>query len=158
MILRRDRGPALLLGTVPAPWPPPPVAWQVGRRFGLSDYQSGRTPRASEQALDRPPDLHSMATLLVPAFAAVIVCTLLAGWSNDPDLEVPGARPGYGNNAGHADDGLPSRDSSVGARRPGQIRQRHRYRPHPAQQPRLAVQVVSSARSRVDVSGAASNC
>jgi hypothetical protein len=25
------------------------------------------------------------------------VLTLLAGWSNDPDLERPGAKPGYGH-------------------------------------------------------------
>jgi hypothetical protein len=34
----------------------------------------------------------------VPAFAAAIVLTLVAGWSNDPDLDQPGAQPGYGPN------------------------------------------------------------
>jgi hypothetical protein len=100
MILRRDRGPALLLGTVLGTLAAAPVAWQVGRRFGLSAYRTWQDTAAAGASFDRPPDLHTMATMLVPAFAAVIVCTLLAGWSNDPDLEVPGAKPGYGNNEG----------------------------------------------------------
>jgi hypothetical protein len=107
MTLRRDRGPALLLGTVLGTLAAAPVAWQVGRRIGLSAYRSWQDTAAAGASFDRPPDLHTMATLLVPAFAAVIVCTLLAGWSNDPDLELPGAKPGYGNNEGQLSWGSP---------------------------------------------------
>ena len=49
-----------------------------------------------------PPDLHAYGVLLVPAFAAVIVLTLMAGWSNDPELDEPGAHPGYGHDLGDA--------------------------------------------------------
>jgi hypothetical protein len=99
LILRRDRGPALLLGAVLGSLAAAPVAWQVGRRIGLSGYERWLDSSAPGDTFSRPPDLHAYGALLVPAFAAVIVCTLLAGWSNDPDLEAPGARPGYGPNA-----------------------------------------------------------
>jgi hypothetical protein len=105
MILRRDRGPALLLGTVLGTLAAAGVAWQVGRRFGLAAYRTWQDTAAAGASFDRPPDVHALAILLVPAFAAVIVCTLLAGWSNDPDLEVPGAKPGYGNNEGAGEHG-----------------------------------------------------
>jgi hypothetical protein len=96
LLLRRDRGPALLLGVVLGALAAAPVAWQVGRRIGLGAYETWRAAATTGDTFDRPPDLHAYGTLLVPAFAAVIVCTLLAGWSNDPDLDTPGAHPGYG--------------------------------------------------------------
>jgi hypothetical protein len=97
LILRRDRGPALLLGIVLGALGAAGVAWQVGRRLGLADYERWQQVAAAGDTFDRPPDLHAHGPLLVPAFAAVIVLTLLAGWSNDPDLDLPGARPGYGH-------------------------------------------------------------
>ena len=103
LILRRDRGPALLLGVVVGALGAAGVAWQVGRRLGLADYDRWQQVAAAGETFDRPPDLHAHGPLLVPAFAAVIVSTLLAGWSNDPDLDVPGARPGYGHDIDHTD-------------------------------------------------------
>jgi hypothetical protein len=100
LLLRRDRGPGLLLGAVLGALAAAPIAWQVGRIPGLSGYQRWLDSAQAGDTFHRPPDLHAYGALLVPGFAAVIVCTLLAGWSNDPDLELPGARPGYGNNAG----------------------------------------------------------
>ena len=99
LVVRRDRGPFLLLGVVigmlgagylVAPW--------VGETVGRAGYRHWReiaVPGATYQA---PPELHSVGPMLVPAFVAAIVLTLLAGWSNDPDLDEPGAQPGYGPN------------------------------------------------------------
>lgn len=98
LVMRRDRGPGLLLGVAAGMLGAAPVAWQIGRQIGLGAYERWRHTAASGSLYHAPPDLHAYGTLLVPAFAAVIVMTLLAGWSNDPDLDEPGALPGYGNN------------------------------------------------------------
>lgn len=95
-IVRRHRGPVLLSGIVLGALCAALVAWQVGRRPGLTDWQRWQDTAVAGDTFNRPPDLSAYGALLVPAFAAVIVCTLLAGWSNDPDLDVPGATPGYG--------------------------------------------------------------
>jgi len=97
LVMRRDRGPALLLGVTFGALAAAPVAWQVGRRIGLGAYEKWRDTATAGSTYHAPPDLHSHGALLVPAFAAVIVMTLLAGWSNDPDLEQPGAKPGFGH-------------------------------------------------------------
>jgi hypothetical protein len=97
MVLRRDRGPALLLGVTIGALGAAPLAWWTGRMIGRSAYEHWRTVAAAGGTYAAPPDLHAKGALLVPAFAAVIVLTLLAGWSNDPDLDQPGAKPGYGS-------------------------------------------------------------
>jgi hypothetical protein len=100
LVLRRDRGPFLLLGVVAgtlgagylvAPW--------AGEMIGRGAYQHWRETAVQGATYLAPPEVHSTGPMLVPAFAAAIVLTLLAGWSNDPDLEQAGARPGYGPNA-----------------------------------------------------------
>jgi hypothetical protein len=96
LVLRRDRGPGLMVGVALGGLACALVMWQVGRLVGLSSWNDWQDSSAAGQSYDRPPDLHAHGALLVVAFAAVIVTTLLAGWSNDPDLELPGARPGYG--------------------------------------------------------------
>jgi hypothetical protein len=101
LVLRRHRGPGLLLGVTVGALGAALVAWQVGRHIGLGAYERWRDSSASGATYHGPPDLHAHGTLLVPAFAAVIVMTLLAGWSNDPELDQPGARPGYGNDLAH---------------------------------------------------------
>lgn len=97
LVLRRDRGPGLLLGGVLGGLAATLVMWQVGRLVGLDDWQRWQSSSTAGQSYDRPPDLHAYGALLVAAFAAVIVTTLLAGWSNDPDLDRPGAKPGPGH-------------------------------------------------------------
>ena len=97
LVQRRDRGPGLLLGVVLGGLASSLVMWQVGRLAGLSGWNEWQDSSTAGQTYGRPPDLHAHGALLVTAFAAVIVTTLLAGWSNDPDLELPGARPGYGH-------------------------------------------------------------
>ncbi|HEY0002715.1 MAG TPA: hypothetical protein VGB74_19840 [Actinoplanes sp.] len=99
LVVRRDRGPFLLLGVVAgmlgagylvAPW--------LGEMIGRDDYQQWRETAIQGATYLAPPEVHSLGPTLVPAFLAAVVLTLLAGWSNDPDLERPGAKPGYGPN------------------------------------------------------------
>jgi hypothetical protein len=100
LLLRRDRGPFLLLGVIAGmlgagylvgPW--------IGEMVGRDDYRHWSETATKGATYLAPPEVHSIGPTLVPAFAAAIVLTLLAGWSNDPDLEQPGAKPGYGPNA-----------------------------------------------------------
>ena len=97
MLLKRIRGPWLLIAVILGCLLAPLAAWQTGRIIGLGDYETWRAESAAGATYDAPPDLHAYAVLLIPAFAAAILLTLMAGWSNDPDLDRPGARPGYGH-------------------------------------------------------------
>ena len=97
LVLRRDRGPGLLIGVTLGGLACTVVMWQVGRLVGLSAWNDWQNTSTAGQSYGRPPDLQAHGALLVTAFAAVIVTTLLAGWSNDPDLDLPGAKPGYGH-------------------------------------------------------------
>jgi hypothetical protein len=97
LVLRRHRGPRLVVGVTAGTLAAAVVAWQLGRQIGLSAYHAWRDTATPGSTFAAPPDLHAYGTLLVPAFAAAIVLTLLAGWSNDPDLDRPGAEPGYGH-------------------------------------------------------------
>ena len=97
LVLRRHRGPALVLGVTAGTLAAAVLAWQLGRWIGLGAYHAWRATAASGATYAAPPDLHAYGALLVPAFAAAVVLTLLAGWSNDPDLDQPGATPGYGH-------------------------------------------------------------
>jgi hypothetical protein len=104
LVLRKDRGPFLLLGVVlgtlgagylVGPW--------IGGLIGKSSYHHWQATAVQGATYMAPPQVHSVGPRLVPAFAAAIVLTLLAGWSNDPDLDAPGAKPGYGPNVAAAD-------------------------------------------------------
>jgi hypothetical protein len=96
LVLRRHRGPGLLLGVTLGAFAAAPLAWLAGRMIGLAAYEHWKDTARVGGTYHAPPDLHAKGALLVPAFAAAIVLTLLAGWSNDPDLDQPGAMPGYG--------------------------------------------------------------
>jgi hypothetical protein len=105
MALRRDRGPFLVVGVTLGSLAAALVAWQAGRLVGRAAWAEWRETSAAGATYQAPPDLHAFGTLLVPAFAAVIVLTLLAGWSNDPNLDLPGAHPGYGHDLGRSPGG-----------------------------------------------------
>jgi hypothetical protein len=121
LVLRRSRGPALLLAVVLGALAAALVAWQGGRRLGLSAYEHWRETAVAGGTYAAPPDLHAHGALLVPAFGAAIVLTLLAGWSNDPDLDLPGAKPGYGHDlgaGGPVSSGLPGEPDPTAAPAP----------------------------------------
>ncbi|MBM0257971.1 DUF2567 domain-containing protein, partial [Micromonospora sp. 4G55] len=82
------------------------VAWQVGRRVGLSGYQRLLENAPDGTAFTKPADLRAggiewlfgflpvpFGDLLLPAFAAAVTYTLLAGWSRWPSLR-PEPEPG----------------------------------------------------------------
>lgn len=100
MLLRRHRGPWLVAAVTLGSLAAAVVAWQAGRLIGRADYQRWQETSAQAATYQAPPDVHAYGVLLVPAFAAVIALTLMAGWSNDPELDAPGARPGYGHDRG----------------------------------------------------------
>ena len=90
LVLRRDRGPFLLAGVVGGAfvaghW----VAPAIGEMTGRGAYEDWRASAAQGATYLAPPEVHSLGPTLVPAFVAAIVLTLLAGWSNDPDLDQP---------------------------------------------------------------------
>ena len=94
LILRRYRGPVGMLvvtvGTIGAAV----IAWQLGRQIGLGEYQRLLETAAAGTTFGKPPDLRAgrfewlfgfvpvlRGDLLLPAFGAVVMYTLLAGWS-----------------------------------------------------------------------------
>ncbi|KWV34195.1 DUF2567 domain-containing protein [Micromonospora rifamycinica] len=98
-LLRRRRGPvdlaALTVGALGAAL----VAWQLGRRIGLDGYQRLLATAPAGTPFDKPADLRAggierifgvlpvpYGNLLLPAFAAAVTYTLLAGWSRWPAL------------------------------------------------------------------------
>jgi hypothetical protein len=120
LVLRRHRGPGLLLGVTLGALAAATLAWFTGRLIGLSAYEHWKAVASSGGTYQAPPDLHAKGALLVPAFAAVIVLTLLAGWSNDPDLERPGAKPGYGHEISPGQESEPEQETDFSSDLPGE--------------------------------------
>ncbi|MEV4492000.1 DUF2567 domain-containing protein [Micromonospora coxensis] len=109
IVLRRRRGPAVLgasaLGALGAAL----VAWQVGRRVGLGGYQRLLADAPEGTAFGKPADLRAggiewvfgvlpvpFGDVLLPAFAAAVTYTLLAGWSRWPSLRPEPELPEHG--------------------------------------------------------------
>ena len=99
IFFRRFRGPwtlaGLIVGTVGASI----LAWQVGRRIGIGAFHDAVAAAQSGDLIIRPPDLRAggftklwdvipfvHGDLLMATFGAVIMYTLLAGWSRTPSL------------------------------------------------------------------------
>jgi hypothetical protein len=110
VLLRRYRGPVGMVVVVAGMLGAATLAWQVGRRIGLSGYERLLHSAPAGASFTKPPDLHggrytevlgfvpAIQDLLVPAFGAAVVYTLLAGWSRYPGLrpEAEPAEPGPG--------------------------------------------------------------
>ncbi|MFD6683720.1 DUF2567 domain-containing protein [Micromonospora parva] len=106
VVLRRRRGPVGLVAAVLGTLVAAPVAWQVGRRIGLATFDRLLATAPVGQAFDKPADLRAggvdwllgvlpvpHGNLLLPAFGAAVMYTLLAGWSRWPGLR-PEPEPG----------------------------------------------------------------
>lgn len=99
LVLRRRRGPVGLVAAVLGALAAAPVAWQVGRRIGLATFDRLLADAPAGQAFTKPADLRAggvdwllgvlpvpHGNLLLPAFGAAVMYTLLAGWSRWPGL------------------------------------------------------------------------
>ncbi|MFG1846139.1 DUF2567 domain-containing protein [Micromonospora carbonacea] len=99
VLLRRRRGPVGLLAGAAGGLGAALVAWQVGRRVGLSAYERLLATAPDGEAFTKPADLRAgglhrlfdvlplpYGNLLLPAFGAAVTYTLLAGWSRWPSL------------------------------------------------------------------------
>ncbi|SIQ40249.1 DUF2567 domain-containing protein [Micromonospora avicenniae] len=98
-VLRRRRGPVGLASAVLGAFAAAVVAWQVGRRIGLAEFDRLLATAPEGQAFSKPADLRAggidwlfgvlpvpHGNLLLPAFGAAVTYTLLAGWSRWPSL------------------------------------------------------------------------
>lgn len=98
----RWRGPGGMLVAVFGALGAALVAWGLGRQIGLGGYRERLADAPVGQALAKPADLRAggfewlfdviptiQGDVLLGAFGAAVTYTLLAGWSNYPDL-VPG--------------------------------------------------------------------
>ncbi|WP_406071673.1 DUF2567 domain-containing protein [Micromonospora sp. NBC_01638] len=107
-VLRRRRGPVGLLAAVLGALAAAPVAWQVGRRVGLATFDRLLATAPAGQSFTKPADLRAggvdwllgvlpvpHGNLLLPAFGAAIMYTLLAGWSRWPGLRPEPDPPGF---------------------------------------------------------------
>jgi hypothetical protein len=99
MVLRRYRGPAVLAGIAVGTVGAGLVAWWLGSKLALDDFDQVVAAAQVGQALSRPPELRAggfewlydviptlRGDVLIPAFGAVVMYTLLAGWSKYPGL------------------------------------------------------------------------
>ncbi|WP_433529158.1 DUF2567 domain-containing protein [Micromonospora sp. CA-263727] len=98
-VLRRHRGPVGLVVVVAGALTTALVAWQVGRRVGLSTFERLLDTAPEGTAFTKPADLHAggvdlvfgvlpmpHGNLLLPSFGAAVMYTMLAGWSRWPSL------------------------------------------------------------------------
>ncbi|WP_309246342.1 DUF2567 domain-containing protein [Verrucosispora sioxanthis] len=98
-LLRKNRGPVGLVVAAAGALAAALVAWQVGRRVGLAGYQRLLDTAPEGTRFSKPADLRAggielflgvlplpYGNVLLPAFAAAVTYTLLAGWSRWPSL------------------------------------------------------------------------
>ncbi|GAA4148659.1 hypothetical protein GCM10022251_12660 [Phytohabitans flavus] len=104
-LLRRHRGPLVLLGLAVGTVGAALVAWWLGGLIGQNDFDKLLASAPVGTELSRPAELRAggfewlwgfvptlRGDLLLPAFGAVVTYTLLAGWSRYPSL-VPEPEP-----------------------------------------------------------------
>jgi hypothetical protein len=98
-VLASQRGPLALVGVVLGAVAAGVLAWGVGRQIGLEEYRGMLESAPVGATLSRPPDLRAagfprlyglvptiQGDVLMPAFAASVTYTLLAGWSRYASL------------------------------------------------------------------------
>ncbi|MGH3728627.1 MAG: DUF2567 domain-containing protein [Micromonosporaceae bacterium] len=89
LLVRRHRGPLLLVGTVAGCLLCAVVAWQVGRHIGLAEFQQVLDRAEPGDTFRRPARLGALGVLGLQGFTAAFTYTLLAGWSRWPLLRRP---------------------------------------------------------------------
>jgi hypothetical protein len=107
LVLRRHRGPLGLLAVGVGTLGAAVVAWRIGRQIGLDAYRHALAAAPVDTILNRPPDLRAgrfewlygfvptlQGNLLLPAFGAIVMYTLLSGWSRWPSLR-PEPEPSF---------------------------------------------------------------
>lgn len=124
----RWRGPLGLLVVVAGTLGAALVAWGLGRQVGLDGYRDRLANAPVGQHLGKPADLRAggfewlfdviptvQGVVLLGAFGATITYTLLAGWSNHPDLVPEQAQdvPATDQNAPAIDQHAPAADAAA---------------------------------------------
>ncbi|MDQ7904541.1 DUF2567 domain-containing protein [Phytohabitans sp. ZYX-F-186] len=105
VLLRRYRGPVVLLGLAVGTVGAALVAWWLGSLIGHGDFDRLLASAPAGTPLSQPAELRAggfewlwgviptlQGDVLLPAFGAVVIYTLLAGWSRYPSL-VPEPEP-----------------------------------------------------------------
>ena len=100
-LIRRRRGPILLLGLaagcLAAAW----VSWKVGVRLGQEEYESLLQHAAPGRKFAMPVELDATGLLFLQPLVAVLAYVLVAAWSRYPDLKAdPTLSRGYGRHWG----------------------------------------------------------
>ena len=85
-VVRRYRGPVVLMGLVLGCLLAALIAWQVGRHIGLEEFRTLLADAPPGRSLSRPVVLSAWGVLGVQAFTAAFCYTMLAGWSRFADL------------------------------------------------------------------------
>ncbi|WP_425561536.1 DUF2567 domain-containing protein, partial [Micromonospora olivasterospora] len=135
LVLRRRRGPVGMVAGVVGGLGAALVAWQLGRRVGLSTYEHLLATAPDGQAFTKPADLRGggvellfgvlpvpYGNVLLAAFGAAVTYTLLAGWSRwpslrpepEPDAVWPPVGPGAGPGATVAGSAAPGATGAAG--------------------------------------------
>ncbi|HEU4424511.1 MAG TPA: DUF2567 domain-containing protein [Pilimelia sp.] len=115
LVLRRHRGPAVLFAATLGALGAGLLAWWLGGRLGLAEYERLLAEAPIGARFGKPVDLRAAdvewlfgvipfvrGDVLVPAFGAAVVYTLLAGWSRFPGLRPEPHQP-YASPAGPYD-------------------------------------------------------
>jgi hypothetical protein len=93
-LLRRWRGPALVValavGSIAGAW----ITWKLGQRIGLSEYRELINSAQVGDRFEQPMKLRAQGLLFLQATVAVIVYVVNAAWSHRPDLGAEQRYPG----------------------------------------------------------------
>ncbi len=86
-VVRRWRGPALLVALMVGGLAGALIAWQVGHHLGLAQFRALLQSTDVGREFHRPVDVRSRGILLVQPLAAALAYVLLASWTVRPDLQ-----------------------------------------------------------------------
>lgn len=91
-VLRRWRGPAMLVGlaagAIASSW----ITWKLGSQFGLDEYRALLRDADVGRGFEQPMKLRAQGLVFLQATVAVIVYVVNAAWSHRPDLGAESTR------------------------------------------------------------------